>query len=126
MEARILNVLFPTILQGLQLTHQAADQFGARPQQAHLLPMRPRMEHRPVEYQQHQQPFEPGWTFAQLAADRSFMDVAAVLMPVVQAIIPPLVEQLLASAPPRPTPTRTRRTASCSSCRSCSARSRRS
>ncbi|UBU11804.1 hypothetical protein [Nonomuraea gerenzanensis] len=100
-EARILNVLFPTILQGLQLTHQAADQFGARPQQAHMLPMRPRVEHRPVDYQQQQQQYATPETYAQLAADRSFMDVAAVLMPVVQAIIPPLVEQLLSFGPPK-------------------------
>ncbi|SEG93465.1 hypothetical protein SAMN05444920_108127 [Nonomuraea solani] len=98
-EARILNVLFPTILQGLQLTHQAADQFGARPQQLQTLPMGPRMEHRPVEYQQ--QRYVTPDTYAQLAADRSFMDVAAVLMPVVQAIIPPLVEQLLSFGPPK-------------------------
>ncbi|MFI7707960.1 hypothetical protein [Nonomuraea sp. NPDC049480] len=34
-------------------------------------------------------------------ADRSFMDVASVLMPVVQAITPPLVEQLLSFGPPK-------------------------
>ncbi|MGP4093513.1 hypothetical protein [Nonomuraea sp. KM90] len=100
-EARILNVLFPTILQGLQLTHQAADQFGARPHQQHLLPMGPRREHRPVEYQQQPQRYALPEAYAQLAADRSFMDVAAVLMPVVQAIIPPLVEQLLSFGPPK-------------------------
>jgi hypothetical protein len=101
-EARILNVLFPTILQGLQLTHQAADQFGARPHQAYLLPMGPRTEHRPVEYQQQPQRYDATETYAaRLAADRSFMDVAAVLMPVVQAIIPPLVEQLLSFGPPK-------------------------
>lgn len=97
-EARILNVLFPTILQGLQLTHQAADQFGARPHQPHLLPMGSRLEHRPMEYQQR---YASPEIYAQLAADRSFMDVAAVLMPVVQAIIPPLVEQLLSFGPPK-------------------------
>jgi hypothetical protein len=100
-EARILNVLFPTILQGLQLTHQAAEQFGARPQQAQQLPMGPRMEHRPMEYQPQQQRHSMPEAYSRLAADRSFMDVAAVLMPVVQAIIPPLVEQLLSFGPPK-------------------------
>ncbi|MFG1704749.1 hypothetical protein ACFLIM_16305 [Nonomuraea sp. M3C6] len=85
-EARILNVLFPTILQGLQLTHQAAEQFGARPQQQ-----------RPMDYPIQRYPIPE--TYAQLAADRSFMDVASVLMPVVQAITPPLVEQLLSFGP---------------------------
>ncbi|MGW0810585.1 hypothetical protein [Nonomuraea sp. NPDC002799] len=99
-EARILNVLFPTILQSLQLTHQAADQFGARPQQAQHLPIGPRMEHRPTEHQQQrQQPVQE--TYVQLAADRSFMDVASVLLPVVQAVIPPMVEQLLSFGPPK-------------------------
>ncbi|MGN9838908.1 hypothetical protein ACTMTI_12375 [Nonomuraea sp. H19] len=92
-EARILNVLFPTILQGLQLAHQAAEQFGAPSQQP---PTGPGMEHRPVEY-----PPRFPEAYVRSAADRSFMDVAAVLMPVVQAITPPLVEQLLSFGPPK-------------------------
>ncbi|MBF8186646.1 hypothetical protein ITP53_13010 [Nonomuraea sp. K274] len=83
-EARILNVLFPTILQGLQLTHQAAERFGAGP-------------HLPPAGLRHPVPE----TFVPLEADRAFMDVAATLMPVVQAMIPPLVEQLLSFGPPK-------------------------
>jgi hypothetical protein len=99
-EARILNVLFPTILQGLQLTHQAANQFGAAP------PRHMPIEHRPFAYlpqqqQQAQQRYPMPESQSQMEADRSFMDVAAVLMPVVQAITPPLVEQLLSFGPPK-------------------------
>ncbi|WP_188191733.1 hypothetical protein [Nonomuraea sp. SYSU D8015] len=86
-EARILNALFPTILQGLQLSHQAADQFGAPPR-------RPPMEHAQQRHPEQE-------IYSRLTTDRSFMDVASVLMPVVQAITPPLVEQLLSFGPPK-------------------------
>jgi hypothetical protein len=102
-EARILNVLFPTILQGLQFTHQAANQFGAPPRQiAQQWPMEPRMEHRSIGYQpQQQERYPTPESYPQIATERSFMDVAAVLMPIVQAITPPLVEQLLSFGPPK-------------------------
>ncbi|MEW9551397.1 hypothetical protein [Nonomuraea sp. NPDC050783] len=99
-EARILDALFPVILQGLQLTHQAADEFGAQPRR---LPAGPRMEHRHMEYQHPVRQRHPDpESYARMLADRSFMDVAAVLMPVVQAVTPPLVEQLLSFGPPKP------------------------
>ncbi|MCK2212624.1 hypothetical protein MF672_002245 [Actinomadura sp. ATCC 31491] len=98
-EARILNALFPEILQGLQLTHQAGDEFGAEPRRQ---PAGPRMEHRHLEYRQpSRQRYPDPESYAHMLADRSFMDVAAVLMPVVQAITPPLVEQLLSFGPPK-------------------------
>ncbi|NUP01481.1 MAG: hypothetical protein HOW71_41775 [Nonomuraea sp.] len=93
-EARVLNVLFPMILQGLQLAHHAAAQFGAPPRP---LPM----EQRPFAYAPQQRHPMTRETHQQMAAERSFMDVAAVLMPVVQAITPPLVEQLLSFGPPK-------------------------
>ncbi|HEX4818037.1 MAG TPA: hypothetical protein VFV66_35295 [Nonomuraea sp.] len=52
-EARILNALFPAILQSLQLAHQAADQFGSRPRQ-------PRVEHRPLEFRFDSRALESG------------------------------------------------------------------
>ncbi|NRQ32648.1 hypothetical protein HII36_12480 [Nonomuraea sp. NN258] len=108
-EARILNVLFPTILQGLQLTHQAANQIGAPAPRAAQLPLLPpqmamqmavQLEHRTYGYPpEHRQPYPFSAGHPQQAADRSFMDVACVLMPVVQAVVPPLVEQLLQFGP---------------------------
>jgi hypothetical protein len=100
-EARILNVLFPTILQGLQLTHQAANQFGAPSPHMPQPPMGPQPEQRTYEYQPERRPQQWYARQDQLAADRSFMDVASVLMPVIQAIIPPMVEQLLSFGPPK-------------------------
>lgn len=48
-----------------------------------------------MEYTQQRHP-DP-----EIFADRSFMDVVSVIMPVVQAITPPLVEQLLSFGPPK-------------------------
>jgi hypothetical protein len=106
-EARILGLLFPSMLQGLQLIHQAANQHGAPPPLMPQPPIEPFMEHRnpapPMTQQLMMGPARPSYPIlSQLAADRSFMDVVAVLMPTVQALMPPLVEQLLTFGPPKP------------------------
>ncbi|MFG1686758.1 hypothetical protein ACGFNP_41800 [Nonomuraea sp. NPDC049269] len=93
-EARMLNVLLPTILQNLQLIHPAANQFGAPP-----------MTVWPVVEQRNLTQPQQGPSFpipSQLAMDRSFMDLVSVAVPTVQALMPPLVEQLLSFGPPKP------------------------
>ncbi|MFD1536524.1 hypothetical protein [Nonomuraea guangzhouensis] len=96
-EARMLNVLLPTILQNLQLTYPAANQFGAPPIATPPMPAWPVAEQRNLTQQS---PFFP--MPSQLATDRSFMDLISVAVPTVQALMPPLVEQLLSFGPPKP------------------------
>ncbi|HUR07148.1 MAG TPA: hypothetical protein VM347_31700, partial [Nonomuraea sp.] len=103
-EARMLNVLLPTILQNLQLIHPAAHQFGAPPMAMTPMPIpaEPLVEQRNLSYftQPHQGPSFP--IPSQLAMDRSFMDLISVAVPTVQALMPPLVEQLLSFGPSKP------------------------
>ena len=104
-EARMLNVLLPTILQNLQLIHPAANQFGAPPMAMTPMPAWPVMEQRNLTYlaQPQQPPQGPSFPIpSQLAMDRSFMDLISVAVPAVQALMPPLVEQLLSFGPPKP------------------------
>jgi len=115
-EARILNALFPTILQGLQLVQQAADQLGAPPQifqqgpltqlQQQMGPytpqsypmMAPQMMGSPMMAPQ-MMASQPYPAPSRIATGRSFMEVASILLPAVQTMIPPLVEQLLSFGP---------------------------